>query len=118
MIDMKAHELSINIMEYFENFLEDKKIDIPNPEKDEAIECGENPSNIYGTDYGNLMDQIESLISARDEAIDRRDEGIRRAPKTQYDWEKDGEWVAVSGKYNFKTGEPISEKLIFVKRED
>ena len=46
------------IIETFEDFLEEKGIDIPNPERDEDP-CG---SLIYGTDYGNLSDRIEDLL--------------------------------------------------------
>lgn len=45
-------------VEVFEDFLEEKGIDIPNDERDEDP-CG---SLIYGTDYGNLSDRIESLL--------------------------------------------------------
>lgn len=46
------------IIETFEDFLEEKGIDIPNPERDEDP-CG---SLIYGTDYGNLSARIEDLL--------------------------------------------------------
>lgn len=46
------------IIETFEDFLEEKGIDIPNPERDEDP-CG---SLIYGTDYGILSDRLESLL--------------------------------------------------------
>lgn len=46
------------IIETFEDFLEEKGIDIPNPERDDDP-CG---SLIYGTDYGILSDRIESLL--------------------------------------------------------
>lgn len=45
-------------IEIFEDFLEEKGIVIPNEEKDEDPDA----SNIYGTDYGNLSDRIESLL--------------------------------------------------------
>lgn len=46
------------IIETFEDFLEEKGIDIPNEERDEDP-CG---SLIYGTDYGILSDRIEELL--------------------------------------------------------
>ena len=42
----------------FEDFLEEKGIDIPNDEKDET----NYPAIIYGTDYSILSDRIESLL--------------------------------------------------------
>lgn len=47
-----------SFIDIFEDFLEEKGIDIPNDEKDDS----DNPAIIYGTDYGNLSDQIESLL--------------------------------------------------------
>lgn len=41
-----------------EDFLDEKGIDIPNPEKEQS-DC---PSTIYGTDYGILSDRIETLL--------------------------------------------------------
>ena len=46
------------IIERFEDFLEKKGIDIPNPEKEQD----EYASLIYGTDYGNLESAIESEL--------------------------------------------------------
>lgn len=45
-------------VDMFEDFLEEKGIDIPNPERDEDP-CG---SLIYGTDFANLSDRIEHLL--------------------------------------------------------
>lgn len=42
------------IIEHFENFLDAKGIELDNPEKQEAIDAGEEEdsiANIYGTDY-------------------------------------------------------------------
>lgn len=52
-------ELLGQIIDTFEDFLEEKGIDIPNDEKDE------NPDGaaiIYGTDYGLLQSQLEELL--------------------------------------------------------
>lgn len=46
------------IIEIFEDFLEDKGIVIENDEKGQS----ESPSNIYGTDWGNLCDRIETYL--------------------------------------------------------
>ena len=58
-------EFICEIIEHFENFLEEKGITIENPEKQEAIDAGEDPEsicNIYGTDYGWLQSECEELI--------------------------------------------------------
>ena len=47
------------VIELFEEFLEDRKIDIPNDEKKED----ESASLIYGTDYGELQDGVECIIN-------------------------------------------------------
>lgn len=46
------------IIDIFEDFLYEKRIDIPNDEKED----GDNPAIIYGTDYWNLNDNIENMM--------------------------------------------------------
>lgn len=55
---MNRLELLANIVETFEDFLDEKGIVIDNPEKEED----EFASNIYGTDFGNLCDAIENVL--------------------------------------------------------
>lgn len=58
-------ETIASFIEVFEDFLEEKGVEIPNPEKEEAVRDGEDPDSIapiYGTDYGNLSDRIEDLL--------------------------------------------------------
>lgn len=53
------------IIELFEDFLEARGIDIPNEDKDQAIEDGEDPDSIsliYGCDYGALESDLEDLL--------------------------------------------------------
>ena len=52
-------ELLCGIIETFENFLDDRGIVIENDEKEEDPESA---SNIYGTDYGDLESEIESVL--------------------------------------------------------
>ena len=52
-------ETICEFIECFEDFLDEKGIVIPNDEKEQDPESA---SNIYGTDYGNLSDRIESLL--------------------------------------------------------
>ena len=47
-----------SFIDVFEDFLEEKGIDIPNDEKEQS----EGPCIIYGTDYGILSDRIEELL--------------------------------------------------------
>ena len=52
-------DIVATFVETFEDFLDDKGIDVPNPEKAED-ECA---STIYGTDYGILSDKIETILT-------------------------------------------------------
>ena len=55
------------IIEHFENFLDAKGIELDNPEKQEAIDTGEEEdsiANIYGTDYGWLQSDIEGSLKS------------------------------------------------------
>ena len=49
------------IVDIFEDFLEEKGINIPNDEREDN-----NPAIIYGMDYGLLSEQIESTLRAWD----------------------------------------------------
>ena len=56
-----------DIIEIFEEFLEERGIVIDNPEKQDAIDDGEDEAsiaNIYGTDYGNLEEELEYLLNS------------------------------------------------------
>ena len=46
------------IIDIFEDFLEEKGIDIPNDEKTES----DDPAILYGTDYGNLQSALEEML--------------------------------------------------------
>ena len=56
-------ELIGQMIDIFEDFLTDKKINIPNEERDfnEDLEA-ENSTNIYGSDYDKLAEQIEATL--------------------------------------------------------
>ena len=61
-----TQEFICEIIEYFEDFLGAKGIELDNPEKQEAVNDGEDPEsicNIYGTDYGWLADDIEGSLN-------------------------------------------------------
>ena len=54
-------ELLCDFIEIFEDFLDERGIVIPNPDKDQDPDA----SNIYGCDYGELESRIEELLIRR-----------------------------------------------------
>ena len=50
----------VSIIELFEDFLDERGIKIENPEKEES----ENPSTIYGTDFGELFEGIKDILKS------------------------------------------------------
>ena len=71
-------EMLGQIIDGIEDWLDSKGIVIPNPEKDEDPYA----ANIYGTDYGELSDIIESTLISWDllEEETRRDVlGVERS---------------------------------------
>ena len=57
--NMAKKDLLNTLIECFETFLDEKKILIPNPEKEQS---GESAANIYGTDYGDLESELEEAL--------------------------------------------------------
>jgi hypothetical protein len=60
--DSEKPELIGQLIDIFEDFLDDKGIttdDIPNPEREEEDDCS---TIIYGTDYDVLADKIASVL--------------------------------------------------------
>lgn len=55
-----------NVIDIFEEFLDDHGIKLPNPERDEADEEDENNANIYGSHYDELSGKIDDLIRTWD----------------------------------------------------
>ena len=56
-------ELVGQIIDIFEDFLDERGIVLQNPERDEDENLDpENSANIYGTDYGELQDAIEATL--------------------------------------------------------
>ena len=49
------------VIDIFEDFLEDHNIDIPNEERDED---DDNPAIIYGNDYDQLQNELLELMKA------------------------------------------------------
>lgn len=48
------------IIDIFEDFLDAKRIQIPNPEKEDS---GEDAANIYGTDYDDIRNRLAGMMA-------------------------------------------------------
>jgi hypothetical protein len=59
----ELQETICQIIETFEDFLNDRGITIDNPEKNDST--GNPKSNIYGTDYGELQSNLELIFVDR-----------------------------------------------------
>lgn len=55
-----THDEAMHILEMFENVLCEYGIKIPSPEDDERDP--ENDASLYGSTYGDLLDDVESAI--------------------------------------------------------
>lgn len=59
-----VNEVTGDIINVFEEFLSSKGIIIPNPERDENADLeSDDSSNIYGSDYDELRNKIEELLT-------------------------------------------------------
>ena len=78
---VNTHNLAMEILEDFEDLLDEKGIRIPCADDTEQYERYDdgNEAKIYGTEYGNLHDAVEeTLIAALDKAF---------VPVTSYEYE-------------------------------
>lgn len=50
------------IIDIFEDFLDERGIILDNPERDDSDSIPEETANIYGSDYGELQDALEEII--------------------------------------------------------
>lgn len=78
--------LAHDILDTFETFLDDRHVNIENPEKQEAIDDGEDPDTIaiiFGSDYGYLFDAILRALS--DYEYNKNKELL--------EFQKTGEWI-------------------------
>lgn len=57
---IKTRVLAADILEDFEDVLEEYNIDVPSPEDGEKEE--DNEACLYGTTYANLLDTVEQRI--------------------------------------------------------
>lgn len=65
---LQKQKLSCEIVEVFEEFLEEKGIQIPCKDPmEEATRCSDdNNAKLYGTEYWGLIDQIHHILLADD----------------------------------------------------
>ena len=56
-------KIAQEIIEVFENYLEKKKIEIDNPEREQS---GDGACQIYGTEYGEIEEKINQILSGKD----------------------------------------------------
>lgn len=67
-----THDEAAAIVERFEDLLEAKDISIPCDDPEEQKELDNDPDNgarLYGTEYSNLLDEVEELIVAAVEKV-------------------------------------------------
>lgn len=55
------HEEAANIVELFEETLEEHDVTLPSPEDDERDE-EENPVRLYGSTFYKLLDSVEAVL--------------------------------------------------------
>lgn len=70
-----THNMSADIIECFEEYLDDCGVAIPSPDDDEREE--DNTAVLYGEVYSNLLDEVESLIIELLEGKSSMDEARR-----------------------------------------
>lgn len=52
-----------NIIDIFEDFLDEKGVTLEQPERDDEIELnGDCAANIYGSDYDSISNSLETLL--------------------------------------------------------
>ena len=61
-----THDLAYNIVEVFEDTLDNFDVTLPSPEDDERDP--ENTARLYGTTYSDILDYVEGLLI---ESLDR-----------------------------------------------
>ena len=91
---LSKNDFVANIIEAFEEFLESKGVVLDNSEKDDP----DNQANIYGTDYGDLQTEIETILDNYGIVFDENHEAqTNDANKNVYD--EYGFYVAEDGIY-------------------
>ena len=52
-----------NIIDIFEDFLDEKGVTLESPERDDEMESDDDSvTNIYGSDYDSISDSLEALL--------------------------------------------------------
>ena len=59
-LEIYTHELASQLVERFENVLDDHDITVPSPEDDEREP--DNKARLYGSVYSDLLDTVEKIV--------------------------------------------------------
>ena len=70
-MNQAIHECAVDIVEIFEDLLDDKEITVPCEDWGEESErrINESSARVYGSEYGNLVDKIEDRLEALKEDL-------------------------------------------------
>ena len=70
-MNQAIRECAIDIMEIFEDLLDDKEIDVPCEDSQEESErrFNECSARVYGSEYGILIDKIENRLETLKEDL-------------------------------------------------
>ena len=70
-MNQAIRECAVDIVEIFEDFLDDKEINVPCEDWGEESErrINESSARVYGSEYGNLIDKIEDRLEALKEDL-------------------------------------------------
>lgn len=72
---VSTHNIAADIVEMFEDILENNDVTIPSPEDDEKEE--DNSARLYGSVYSNLLDSVENILVAALEAFKEKQEYVQ-----------------------------------------
>lgn len=70
-MNQAIRECAVDIVEIFEDLLDDKEINVPCEDWGEESErsINESSARVYGSEYGNLVDKIEDRLEALKEDL-------------------------------------------------
>ena len=70
-MNQAIRECAVDIVEIFEDLLDDKEINVPCEDLGEESErrINESSARVYGSEYGNLIDKIEDRLEALKEDL-------------------------------------------------
>ena len=70
-MDQTIHECAVDLVEIFEDLLDDKEINVPCEDWREEAErhVNESSARVYGSEYGDLIDKIEARLETLKEDL-------------------------------------------------